>query len=61
MENTKINLCDTCTFNYPECDAKGDQIVFGNGKGNDNVIFCKEYFISKKKFNERFGRMEYVE
>ena len=61
MENTKINLCDTCTLTYPECDATAEDIKFGDGKGFDNVIFCKEYFKSNKKFNEKYGRMEYIE
>jgi len=61
MDNTKINLCDTCTFNYPECDAIVEDIRFGDGKGNDNIILCKYYKPNYKKVIERFGRMEYVE
>lgn len=34
----KIHICDSCTYQYPNCGA--DNIVFGCGKGNDNVIDC---------------------
>lgn len=61
MENTKINLCDTCTFSFPECDSTVEDIRFGDGKGNDNIIFCKEYLQNNKKFIEKYGRMEYIE
>lgn len=37
----KMHLCDSCTYQYPNCDA--DSIEFGNGKGNDNVIECDAY------------------
>ena len=46
--DTKINLCDTCKkYNdYPYCtdypNGK-DEIVFGNGVGNDNVCKCSKY------------------
>jgi len=40
-----IHLCDDCENTYPECDA--DKIVFGDGKGNDNVIECDKF---TKKF-----------
>jgi len=43
IENTKINLCDTCKQTYPECPAVGDDITFGDGVGNDNVCKCRFY------------------
>ena len=40
--NTKRNLCDSCTINnVPVCLT--DDIVFGNGVGNDNISKCKNY------------------
>lgn len=49
----EINLCDTCKDNFCECPAIGDNIKFGNGKGNDNVIKCKYYKpITKQKAYE---------
>ena len=38
IENTKINLCDTCKQTYPECPVVGDDITFGDGAGNDDFI-----------------------
>jgi len=61
MDKTKINLCDTCIFSFPECDATVEDIKFGNGKGNDNVIWCNYYKSDYKKLIERFSRMEHVE
>jgi hypothetical protein len=37
----KGNLCETCEYNFADCQAMG--IKFGTGKGNDNVIECKTY------------------
>ena len=40
--NTKENLCDTCPKNkeFPTCIP--DDIEFGDGVGNDNVIACSQ-------------------
>lgn len=43
MKDTKINLCDTCGNNYPECDVPIVDLEFGDGVGNDNVIVCSGY------------------
>jgi len=39
--NNKVHLCSSCSHEYPVCDS-GD-IVYGNGKGNDNIAACSEY------------------
>ena len=49
--DTKRNLCDSCKFQFPDCD--GDP-VFGDSIGNDNIIMCKQY----KKPNVIFKRVE---
>lgn len=36
-----VHLCDTCQKCYPECDS--EDIEFGCGKGNDNVVKCGGY------------------
>lgn len=36
-----IHLCETCKYNYPECPTKKNDVQFGQGKGNDNIIECK--------------------
>jgi len=44
------NLCDTCAEEYPAC--KGEEVEFGNGTGNDNVIVCATYRKSEKEGGE---------
>lgn len=34
------NLCKKCVFDFASCKCEGDDIKFGNGRGNDNVIEC---------------------
>lgn len=45
MEDTKINLCDTCLFCFADCanGEEGFDFDFGDGLGNDNVYKCKTY------------------
>ncbi len=40
MINT-TNLCDSCADAIPRCDPQS--IIFGTGKGNDNIIACSSY------------------
>ena len=40
VTNNKVNLCDSCQNNYPECN--GD-VLFGDGVGNDNICCCNCY------------------
>jgi hypothetical protein len=35
------HLCNECQFEFATCRAK--KILFGNGKGNDNVIRCDSF------------------
>jgi len=39
--SNKVNLCDSCTWKYPEC--KYDNLIFGDGKGDDNICACSNY------------------
>lgn len=41
--NTKLNLCDTCTYEYPVCHAGMSDVTFGDGIGNDNICGCLQY------------------
>lgn len=36
-----INLCDTCIYDYPECNP--EKVEFGNGYGEDNIFICSQY------------------
>lgn len=38
-----LHLCESCTNEYPECEATIDGIEFGCGVGNDNIIGCTAY------------------
>lgn len=38
---TKLHLCENCIYSYPSCNA--NDVKFGYGKGNDNVIECDIY------------------
>ena len=39
----RLNLCESCTKEYPECDATIDGMEFDCGVGNDNIIGCTAY------------------
>ena len=41
--DNQIHLCDSCEYNYPECPCKQNDVIFGNGKGNDNICACNKY------------------
>ena len=42
IEN-QVHLCDSCRHVYPECPGGKDDVIFGNGKGNDNICACNQY------------------
>lgn len=42
-KNTKRNLCDSCKHSFAECPATINDIIFGDGIGNDNVYECYKY------------------
>ena len=42
-KDTKRNLCDSCKHFFAECSATSDDIIFGDGVGNDNVYDCAKY------------------
>ena len=39
----RLHLCKSCTKEFPECEATVDDIEFGCGVGNDNIIGCLAY------------------
>ena len=43
--NNQINLCDSCKYLYPACPSgkEKDDVIFGNGIGNDNICACDKY------------------
>ena len=46
--NNQINLCDSCRHTYPDCPAGEDDILLGNGAGNDNIAACGKYEVEKR-------------
>ena len=44
--NNQIHLCDSCISNYPNCPARNEDVLFGNGVGNDNICCCAKYLAS---------------
>ena len=43
IEGNKVNLCDSCMYEYPTCDSGPNDTFFGDGKGSDNVCCCSRY------------------
>lgn len=41
--DNQINLCDSCDYSYPDCPIENDDVIFGNGIGNDNICACNKY------------------
>ena len=39
----QVHLCDSCRYIYPECPSEKGDVIFGNGKGNDNICACNKY------------------
>jgi len=37
----EVNLCNSCTKDYPGCNYKN--VIFGTGIGNDNIAACSTY------------------
>jgi len=42
-KDSRENLCDSCIFDYPDCEPEEGLLEFGNGSGNDNIIACDAY------------------
>lgn len=41
--DNQIHLCDSFGYSYPECPSESNDVIFGNGKGNDNICACGKY------------------
>ena len=42
-QKNSVNLCDSCRYDYPECPSGADDVLYGNGIGNDNICCCNKY------------------
>ena len=47
IADTKRHLCDTCTHEQPNCPATPEDVAYGDGFGNDNVIGCRQFSDTK--------------
>ena len=52
----QVHLCDSCRYIYPECPSEKGDVIFGNGKGNDNICACNKYEPSAQP---NLGKYEY--
>ena len=52
--NNRVNLCDSCVYVFAECGATYKDMLFGDGKGHDNVCACACYtpIRTRKEANE---------
>jgi len=55
--NNQINLCNSCNYLYPDCPSESDDVIFGNGKGNDNICACSKYLPSAQQ-EQKKGKWE---
>jgi hypothetical protein len=43
IQNNTVHLCDSCQYTYVTCPSHGNDAVFGDGKGDDNICACNKY------------------
>lgn len=41
--DNQVHLCDSCKHTYPDCPSQNDDVIFGNGNGDDNICACAKY------------------
>lgn len=41
--DNQVSLCDSCKHTYPDCPSQSDDVIFGNGNGDDNICACAKY------------------
>lgn len=54
--DNQVHLCDSCKYDYPNCPSESDDVIFGNGIGNDNICACNKY---KPSSQPDLGKYEY--
>lgn len=38
-----VNLCDDCIHSFPECSPDQEEMEYGDGPGQDNIVKCPDY------------------
>ena len=56
--DNQIHLCDSCGYSYPECPSESNDVIFGNGNGNDNICACGKYKPSAQK--KGYTKADYI-
>lgn len=54
--DNQVNLCDSCKHTYPDCQSGKDDVIFGNGIGNDNICACAKYVPSTQPEPSQIAR-----
>lgn len=55
VSNNHIHLCQSCYKEFPNCDADNNDIMFGDGTGNDNICCCNKYIPIMERDTDRGG------
>ena len=56
IENNHVHLCNSCCNSYPECAIDTEiSVIFGDGKGCDNICCCNKYEPLMERDYERGG------
>lgn len=55
VSNNHIHLCQSCYKEFQNCDADSDDIMFGDGTGNDNICCCNKYLPIMERDTDRGG------
>lgn len=58
ITNNKVHLCNSCRSEYPNCGADTNDVMFGDGTGNDNICCCAMYNPYLVKDNDLISRQE---
>ena len=61
LPNNQIHLCEYCKYDYPECPAVKDNVIFGNGIGYDNICACVKFEIKPERIVTETKRMAKVQ
>ena len=43
IKNNQVVLCNSCEHEHPCCPATYGDVLFGDGKGHDNICTCSKY------------------
>lgn len=59
--DNQVHLCDSCLYTYPECPSVYTDMIFGNGRGNDNICACSKYLPLIKHDTDTISRQAVID